>query len=34
MIKIEHLKKEYPGVTPLKDVSAEIRDGGVIPVHI
>ena len=32
MIKIEHLKKEYPNVTPLKDVSAEIRDGDVIAV--
>ena len=32
MIKIEHLKKEYPNVTPLKDVSAEIHDGDVISV--
>ena len=32
MIKIEHLKKEYPNVTPLKDVSVEIRDGDVISV--
>ena len=32
MIKIEHLKKEYPNVTPLKDVNAEIRDGDVIAV--
>ena len=32
MIKIEHLKKEYPGVTPLKDVSVEIHDGDVISV--
>ncbi len=32
MIKIEHLKKEYPNVTPLKDVSVEIRDGDVIAV--
>jgi polar amino acid transport system ATP-binding protein len=30
MIKIEHLKKEYPNVTPLKDVSVEIHDGDVI----
>ncbi len=32
MIKIEHLKKEYPNVTPLKDVSTEIHDGDVISV--
>ena len=32
MIKIEHLKKEYPNVTPLQDVSVEIRDGDVISV--
>jgi len=32
MIKIEHLRKEYPNVTPLQDVNAEIRDGDVISV--
>ncbi len=32
MIRIEHLKKEYPNVTPLKDVNAVIRDGDVISV--
>ena len=32
MIKIEHLKKKYPNVTPLKDVCAEIHDGDVISV--
>ena len=32
MIKIEHLKKEYPNVTPLKDVCVEIHDGDVISV--
>ena len=32
MIKIEHLKKEYSNVTPLKDVSVEIHDGDVISV--
>lgn len=32
MIKIEHLKKEYPNVTPLKDVSVNINDGDVISV--
>ena len=32
MIKVEHLKKEYPNVTPLRDVSVEIHDGDVISV--
>ena len=32
MIKIEHLKKAYPNVTPLKDVNTEIHDGDVISV--
>ena len=32
MIRIEHLKKEYPNTTPLKDVSVEINDGDVISV--
>ena len=32
MIKIDHLRKEYPNVTPLRDVSVEIRDGDVISV--
>ena len=32
MIRIEHLKKEYANVTPLKDVSVEIQDGDVIAV--
>ena len=32
MIKIEHLKKAYPNVTPLRDVSVEIHDGDVIAV--
>ena len=32
MIKIEHLKKEYENVVPLKDVSVEINDGDVIAV--
>lgn len=32
MIKIEHLKKVYPNVTPLKDVSATINDGDVIAI--
>ena len=32
MIKIEHLHKEYDGVTPLKDVNVEIHDGDVISV--
>ena len=32
MIRLEHLRKEYPEITPLQDVSAEIRDGDVIAV--
>ncbi len=32
MIKIEHLKKEYPNTTPLKDVSVDIHDGDIISV--
>ena len=32
MIQIEHLKKEYPNATPLKDVNVEIHDGDVISV--
>ena len=32
MIKIEHLKKAYSNVTPLKDVNVEIHDGDVISV--
>ena len=31
-IKIEHLRKEFPGVTPLQDVCAEIERGEVISV--
>ena len=32
MIKIEHLRKEYPNVTPLQDVSVEINKGDVISI--
>ena len=32
MIRIEHLKKEYPNVTPLKDVNAVVNDGDVISI--
>ena len=32
MISIRHLKKEYPNVTPLRDVNAEIEKGEVISV--
>ena len=32
MIRIEHLKKVYPNVTPLEDVSVEIHNGDVISV--
>lgn len=32
VIRVEHLKKAYPGVTPLEDVNAEIRRGDIITV--
>ena len=32
MIRIEHLKKQYPKVTPLKDVTVTINKGDVISV--
>ncbi len=32
MISIEHLKKEYPNITPLQDVTVQINDGDVIAV--
>ena len=32
MIRIEHLRKEYDGVTPLKAVSVQIDDGDVISI--
>ena len=32
MIKIEHLRKEYPNAVPLKDVNVEINEGDVIAV--
>ncbi len=32
MIRIEHLRKQYPNITPLEDVSVEIHDGDVISV--
>ena len=32
MIRIEHLRKEYPTAVPLKDVSVEIQKGDVISV--
>ena len=32
MIKIEHLRKEYANITPLKDVCAEINKGDVISI--
>ncbi|MBQ7154476.1 MAG: amino acid ABC transporter ATP-binding protein [Synergistaceae bacterium] len=32
MIRLEHVRKVYPNVTPLSDVSAEIHDGDVISV--
>lgn len=32
MIRINHLRKEYPNVTPLKDVNTEIHKGDVISI--
>ena len=32
MIRIEHLRKEYPNATPLEDVCVEINKGDVISV--
>ncbi len=32
IISIRHLKKEYPNVTPLKDVSVDIKKGDVISI--
>ena len=32
MIRIEHLKKEYPNITPLKDVNVTINKGDVISI--
>ena len=32
MIKISHLRKEYPNVIPLEDVSVEIHKGDVISI--
>ena len=32
MIRIEHLRKEYPTAVPLKDVNVEIHKGDVVSV--
>ncbi len=32
LIRIEHLRKEYPEATPLKDINAEINQGDVIAI--
>ena len=32
MIRIEHLRKEYPNITPLKDVNVTINKGDVISI--
>ena len=32
MITIRHLRKEYPNITPLKDVNVEIKQGEVISI--
>jgi len=32
LLRIEHLKKEYPGVTPLMDVNVSVNEGDVIAI--
>ena len=32
LLRIEHLNKEYPGVTPLKDVNLTVNEGEIIAV--
>ena len=32
LIEVEHLRKEYPGVVPLKDVNATVEKGEVISI--
>ena len=32
LIRVEHLKKEYPNVTPLQDVNAAVRQGEIITI--
>ena len=32
LIEVRHLRKEYPGVTPLKDVNVDIEQGEVISI--
>ena len=32
MIRIEHLRKEFPNAAPLQDVNVEISDGDVISI--
>lgn len=32
LIEVSHLRKEYPGVTPLKDVNATVEEGEVISI--
>ena len=32
LLRIEHLKKEYPGMTPLKDVNFVVNEGDVIAI--
>ena len=34
MIRIEHLRKEYPNAIPLKDVNVEIHDGEIGRAHV
>lgn len=32
LLRIEHLKKEYPGATPLKDVNLTVNEGEIIAI--
>ena len=32
LLRIEHLKKEYPGVTPLKDVNLTVNESEIIAI--
>ena len=32
LLRIEHLKKEYPGVTPLKDLNLTVNEGEIVSI--
>ncbi|MBQ8698103.1 MAG: ATP-binding cassette domain-containing protein, partial [Schwartzia sp.] len=32
LLRVEHLKKEYPGATPLADVNLTVNEGEVVAV--